>query len=277
MEACRHSLILNTSKQSPCIKVLDFDRKDSTRVCEMSLLEDTKQQVEDDSVYVDLAQQTSRDNLLLYEAESQALALYDQLAELRLEKAVVEAQLETPPVDESPIDAEVERLQAAERDCLEARAAYLLSSSIVDSVIINDPVLNAVHSGDNATPPERLLHPLIDRRDILGMTLTDISARLHSTTQALTIVKAQNIEAMAKNRELTAALVELTHNMAEHRVSAINESKLGPQLEILREDVRTARKQWKLLKSVVAAVIVGSGVDWARNDELRRVVIDAEE
>lgn len=109
------------------------------------------------------------------------------------------------------------------------------------------------------------------------MTQTDISARLHATTQALTIVKAQNIEAMAKNRELTAALVELTHNMREHRVFAINESQLGPQLEILREDVRTARKQWKLLKSVVAAVIVGSGVDWARNDELRQVVIDAEE
>ena len=139
----------------------------------MSLVEDTKKQVEDDSVYVDLAQQTSRDNLLLYEAESQALALYDQLAELRLEKAVVEAQLENPPgtrivlrfliyeliysvVDESQIDPEVERrLQAAERDCLEARAAYLLRSSIVDSVITNDPVLNAVHSGDNATPPER--------------------------------------------------------------------------------------------------------------------------
>ena len=66
------------------------------RGCEMSLLEDTKKQVEDDSLYVDLAQKTSRDNLLLYEAESQALALYDQLAELRLEKAVVEAQLETP-------------------------------------------------------------------------------------------------------------------------------------------------------------------------------------
>lgn len=62
----------------------------------MSLLEDTKKQIEDDSAYVDLAQQTSRDNLFLYEAESQVLALYDQLAELRLEKAVIEAQLETP-------------------------------------------------------------------------------------------------------------------------------------------------------------------------------------
>lgn len=109
------------------------------------------------------------------------------------------------------------------------------------------------------------------------MTQTNLSARLHSTSQALTIIEAQNIEAMEKNRELTATLVELTHKMSERRVSAVNESNLGTQLEILRDDVRTARKRWKIMKSVVAAVIVGSGVDWARIDDLRQVVIDAEE
>lgn len=62
----------------------------------MSLLEHVKTQAADDSAYVHLAKQTSRDNLSLYQAESQALALYDQLVELRLEKALIEAQLETP-------------------------------------------------------------------------------------------------------------------------------------------------------------------------------------
>ena len=109
------------------------------------------------------------------------------------------------------------------------------------------------------------------------MAQTNLSARLHSTSQALTEVEAQNIEAMEKNRELTATLVELTRQMSEQRVSALTESNLGNQLEILRDDVRTARKRWKIMKSVVAAVIVGSGVDWARDDELRQAVIDAEE
>lgn len=109
------------------------------------------------------------------------------------------------------------------------------------------------------------------------MVQANLSARLHSTSQALTIVEGQNIEAMEKNRELTATLVELTHQMSEARIAAINESHLGTQLEILRDDVRTARKRWKIMKSVVAAIIVGSGVDWARNNELRPVVIDGEE
>ena len=61
------------------------------------------------------------------------------------------------------LDAEPESLlKVAEKDCLEARAAYLLKSSIVESIVITDPVLKAIHSGSNATPPERFaLHHLL--------------------------------------------------------------------------------------------------------------------
>lgn len=43
----------------------------------------------------------------------------------------------------------------AEKECLEARATYLLKQSVVEDVLIVDPVLKAVHSGLNATPTER--------------------------------------------------------------------------------------------------------------------------
>lgn len=50
----------------------------------------------DESMYANLVELKSHDTLLLYEAESQALALYDQLVELRLEKAILEAQKKIP-------------------------------------------------------------------------------------------------------------------------------------------------------------------------------------
>jgi hypothetical protein len=46
------------------------------------------------------------------------------------------------------------QIKAAEKDCLEARAAYLLRNSIVENVLVADPILKAVHSGINATPAE---------------------------------------------------------------------------------------------------------------------------
>ncbi len=46
-------------------------------------------------------------------------------------------------------------LKIAEKDCLEARAAYILRDSIVENVLVTDPILKAVHSGINATIAER--------------------------------------------------------------------------------------------------------------------------
>lgn len=58
--------------------------------------------------------------------------------------------------DFQPDEREEHRLKNAERACLEARAKYILSKSIVEQVLITDPVLKAIHAGGNATPAERL-------------------------------------------------------------------------------------------------------------------------
>lgn len=52
-------------------------------------------------------------------------------------------------------DSISDQVKSAEREYLEARSSYLLKSSIVESVIMTDPILKAVHSGANATPAER--------------------------------------------------------------------------------------------------------------------------
>lgn len=47
------------------------------------------------------------------------------------------------------------QLKDAERQCLDARAGYLLKNSIVANVIQADPLLKAIHSGQNANALER--------------------------------------------------------------------------------------------------------------------------
>ena len=123
----------------------------------------------------------------------------------------------------------------------------------------------------------RLLHPLVDRRDLLGIAQTNLSTRLNSTFTALATVEAYNVEAMEKNRDLSQTLVELANRRKNQQVSAINGSNLSEQLEGLKEESAIAKRRWRVMKSVVAAVIVGSGVDWARNDQLRPVVLDEED
>ena len=58
--------------------------------------DDSKQGLQEDVLYEKYAIQKPQDRLFLCEAESQILTLYDQLVQLRLEKALLEAAIETP-------------------------------------------------------------------------------------------------------------------------------------------------------------------------------------
>lgn len=141
----------------------------------LSLEDNANEDSELDAAFVQYANHESVDRLSLYDIERQILCLYDQLIELRLERAILETQLELPPgtrqfyayqehlnslptiVEDFQLDEHDELgLQNAERACLEARAKYILNKSIVEKVLITDPVLKAIHAGSNATPAERL-------------------------------------------------------------------------------------------------------------------------
>lgn len=55
----------------------------------------------------------------------------------------------------------------------------------------------------------------------------------------------------------------------------------GPAMEAemkaAEDQVKESRQKWKVMKGTASAVIVGSGVDWVGNPELRDVVLDPED
>ena len=110
------------------------------------------------------------DALPFYEAEGRLIALWDQLSQLKLEIALMEAQANLPanalehygvngerePVNEEILNA---TLKKAENECLEARTTYTLKQSVVEDALLADPILRAVHSGPNAVPTEKYFLP----------------------------------------------------------------------------------------------------------------------
>ena len=103
-----------------------------------------------------------------------------------------------------------------------------------------------------------------------------MSTGMISLSKASTLAEAENIRALAQNRESATTLINLANQNEMQRNNAIRDSGLGNQVERLRADTRIARTRWKIMKSVVSAVIVGSGMDWAAHDELRDLVLDEE-
>lgn len=194
------------------------------------------------------------------------------------------------PLADEELDAQV---KIAEKECLEARAAYSLKQSVVEDVLMVHPVLKAVHSGLKATATERCLtggldnathklidsralHPLIDRRDTLEVAHTNLSSTLQTLLGEAAKLSGDNIRAMEKNRALTATLLALTKKVQAQRDEVTKDWEVNTKLEGLRDDTATARQRWRIMKSVVTAVVAGSGVDWARDDTLRDLVLDEE-
>ena len=111
----------------------------------------------------------------------------------------------------------------------------------------------------------------------MSIAHTNVATSLHSTSKSITLTEAENLRAMNKNRDLTEKLLDLTGRLKTQVTKDIHDSELLNQLKRVEEDAQTARTRWKVMKSVVSAVIVGSGIDWARNTDLQSLVIDDED
>lgn len=123
----------------------------------------------------------------------------------------------------------------------------------------------------------RLLHTLIDRRDILGIAATNLSSRLQSVLEDTTKLEAQNISAIEKNRELASLLVVLTKEIQSRKDEVRKNPKIKARLDELLDETTAARKKWKIMKSAVAAIVVGSGVNWAGNKDLEYLALNEED
>jgi hypothetical protein len=56
-----------------------------------------------------------------------------------------------------------EQIKRAEREMLKAKAAYSLKNNVVETVLMTDPTLSAVHSGANASLADRCCPSIITK------------------------------------------------------------------------------------------------------------------
>jgi hypothetical protein len=123
-----------------------------------------------DEAFRALADEFNPKNISFSEKELEILELYDNLKELKLENALMEAQVSQPEgnlyswvrnfliakiVASESDDPIAIQIKNTENEYLDSRAAYSLTESVTTNVMIADPVLKAIHSGENATPLEK--------------------------------------------------------------------------------------------------------------------------
>ena len=95
----------------------------------------------------------------------------------------------------------------------------------------------------------------------------------NATLRELSNLEVQNLELHQRNQELARQLLESAKDDDSWR-EALDDDDLNAQLEQLEADRKKSKSRWEVMKSVASAIVVGSGVNWAEDDELTALVID---
>lgn len=126
---------------------------------------------------------------------------------------------------------------------------------------------------------QRDLLPALEQRDAASVTLAKQSAEVRGLLDALTEVEGQSARVARENSSLAAEVLLLAEqsNRGRSRAeleSAVTDSDLVAEMAELEAQVRASRKKWRVVKGTASAIVAGSGVDWARDPELRDIVLD---
>ncbi|XXG98971.1 hypothetical protein Hte_005304 [Hypoxylon texense] len=208
--------------------------------------------------------------LLLSSDEKRVLELYDRLQRLQFEAALLSAQENYV----SSTTTEDSSIEAAQEALLDSRSRYVLQNQVAESIMVANPILQAVHNGTKASYIERDLLPVLEQRDQSSSTLAQQSTELRSLLDEITDVESESLRLGRENVDLAAQLLELADQADRNKAEAVNtDPERAAEVAQLEDQVRLSRQRWRVLKGTASAVVAGSGVDWSRNAELRDIVL----
>ncbi|KAL3477578.1 centromere protein H (CENP-H)-domain-containing protein [Aspergillus californicus] len=219
-----------------------------------------------EAALLDLAADDPRDAISLSETEAMILKLYDQAQEQQLEKAFLEQDSESVSTDDA------EDLAVAERELLEARATYTVRKKAADTVLMTDPMLKAVH-WKALSPAERGLFRLANRRDIISLAQENMTEVENAIKKKISAMEVENMKLHQRNKDLVRELLEVTGDEETWR-KRLDDDELEQQLAELETEYTKSRARYETLKNICSAMIVGSGVDWADDEDLAGLVLD---
>ena len=142
-----------------------------------------------------------------------------------------------------------------------------------------DPILKAVHADEanGRTSAQVELKRLLDQRDVLGLTQTNIANNTHELRMELAETQIKSIRAVEKNRELALQVIKLAEELRSAGPESVEDEELQERLAESEKSLEQAKRSRLLLKNVVSGIIAGSGIDWSQDDELRALVLDEDD
>lgn len=113
----------------------------------------------------------------------------------------------------------------------------------------------------------------MNRRDVLALAHENLASAHDQVLKQLSDSEVENLKINQENQELVRQLLELTKQDETWR-EKLKDAKLLSQLDQLETDFKSSKAKWDTMKNIASAMVVGSGLNWADDDQLQALVID---
>jgi small-conductance mechanosensitive channel len=109
------------------------------------------------------------------------------------------------------------------------------------------------------------------------MLHSSLASKLLSTRRATSTAEQKNLVVNQKNRELSATMLALAEEMKAQSAKDIEDPRLREQVSAVEKETKESRRRMRTLKGILSAMIVGSGINWAADEDLTELVLDEED
>lgn len=117
----------------------------------------------------------------------------------------------------------------------------------------------------------------MQERDETSISVAQHADSVTKLREDLTAVQVQSIRVCRQNMELTSELFALAEQAKQKKAVRVDDPRVQQEIEKLTREVKTSRQRWRVMKGVASGVVAGSGVDWAKDEDLRNIVLDPED
>ncbi|KAG9192053.1 hypothetical protein G6011_10787 [Alternaria panax] len=140
-----------------------------------------------------------------------------------------------------------------------------------------DPVLGAVHDGEQTAFADKRILPLVTENDAVSMVHGSLTLKLAHTSRSLGTATESNMAANRRNRKLAKTMLALAKEMRTQSVRDLEDEQLRQRVNATEKELRNSRRRMKMLKGILSAMIVGSGINWAADEGLTELVMEDED
>jgi len=124
-------------------------------------------------------------------------------------------------------------------------------------------------------PHTRDLSAYIQRREQAAKDAARQDSEMQATKDAIDELDVLNRASNERNAGLAAEILRLVEAAARPSKHTILNAHIANQTSALKDEVKSSRQRWKIMKGTASAIVAGSGLDWVRDERLRDMVVDS--